>query len=441
MKWLEQRFIPIVRMGLVVGSILVCYMVWLAWCMGSSRLVMLSATGLVFMLPADIVMIFAPDDLRSRATERTLRMASTTLDKMVSGLTPESCLSVCQVLLPETSAVALAMTDTEKVLAYVGQNSSLYPEGSPIKTCATKQVLESGSMKTFTAITSDEYSDYAGDQKGDAKFIPAGIVVPLVVKDEVVGTIKFYYKRARDIDRTQLAIAWGFGQVLSMELSAHELDRQAELVARAEVKALQAQINPHFLFNTLNTIAALTRTEPLQARDLLREFAVFYRQTLENSESRIPISKELEQTHRYLKFEHARFGEDRIVETQHIESGCQQVLVPSFLIQPIVENAVRHGMRDEGPLHIDIHVATEGSDVLIAVADDGLGMDDKVADLLLQKATGPNKNSKGTGIALRNVAERIEKFYGIGSGIEVMSKPNEGTCVTLRLADAAPDHI
>ena len=108
-------------------------------------------------------------------------------------------------------------------------------------------------------------------------------------------------------------------------------------------------------------------------------------------------------------------------------------------MQPIVENAVRHAMRDEGPLHIDVQVATDGDDVLLAVADDGLGMDEPIARRLLEGSSQDiPKSSNGSGIALRNVAERIERFYGIGSGVEIMSKSGEGTCVTLRLVGVAP---
>ena len=124
------------------------------------------------------------------------------------------------------------------------------------------------------------------------------------------------------------------------------------------------------------------------------------------------------------------------METEHVEKGCEELPVPSFLVQPIVENAVRHAMRDEGALHVDVQVATDGDDILIAVADDGLGMDKAVADRLLASAESrsPSDSSKGTGMALRNVAERIERFFGVGSGVEIVSKPGEGTCVTLRLA-------
>lgn len=377
------------------------------------------------------------DIRRSQSTEHILGMASQTLDLMRSGLNQQACYGVCRLLLPETTAIAVAMTDRENVLAYVGALAADYPAGSPIHTAATREVLRSGELTTFQA------SGFEAEETGDSELpelprtVRGGIIAPLNVQERTVGTIKFYYRSPADIDRTQLAIARGFGQLLSTQLSTYELDRQAELTAKAEVKALQAQINPHFLFNTINTIAALTRTDPAQARNLLREFAVFYRQTLENSEQQIPLSRELEQTRRYLKFEHARFGEDRIIEHEAIESGCGDVLVPAFIVQPIVENSVRHAMSDEGPLHIDIHAEVDDGDVLIAVTDDGLGMTQATCDALLAKPSPTFGNDRGTGIALRNVAERLERFYGFDSGVDIVSKPGEGTCVTLRLARAA----
>ena len=376
---------------------------------------------LVLVVVAWVAMLVVPEQMRTSATERTLRLVSSALSHVEGGLTPGNCQAICELLLPETHAMAVAMTDTKHVTGYVGEDAAVFPVGSEIHTLATHQVLDTGEPGTFEAIVPTNLP--LAQRKLGLAVIPAGIIVPIKIRDEVVGTIKFYYRRRGEIDRSQMAIALGLGELLSTQFSADELDRQAELTDRAEVKALQAQINPHFLFNTLNTIAALTRTDPMQARDLLRVFAVFYRQTLENSESRIPLFRELEQTRRYLRFEYARFGEDRIVAHSHVEPGCENAPVPAFLIQPIV----------------DAYVATEGDDVLIAVTDDGLGMDEETARRLLEGPSGFDRTSdKGTGIALRNVAERVERFYGVGSGVEIMSKPGEGTSVTIRLANAAP---
>lgn len=422
----------------ILSAVTAVLLLLVAWGVAVGNVIasMLAGAGLAVVIVAFGTINLVPDTMRAEATERTLAVASETLRSCNHGLTSDNAAHICRLLLPETAAVGIAVTNTKKVLAYEGEHGVGKPVGSD-NTVPTLEVLESKRMETFVSMDdggqTTSYFSLMQNRSGHA----FGIIVPLLVQDEPMGAIKLYYRSGTDIDRTQLAIAKGFGELLSTQLSSYELDRQAELLARAEVKALQAQINPHFLFNTLNTIASLTRTDPIKARDLLREFSIFYRRTLEGTDQLIPLSRELEQTRRYLKIEKARFGEGRIVEEEFVEPGCESLPVPSFLVQPIVENSVRHAMREEGTLRIDIHVAVDGNDVLVAVADDGLGMDQETADKLLAAASGPSGAEKGTGIALKNVAERVERFYGADAGVEIISKPGEGTCVTLRLGEAA----
>lgn len=442
-EWLADHIGPIAHV--VIGVVSVALLAFLTWGIGMSNLTaaMVAGGGLAVIIVMGGSILLVPDNLRSQATERMLRVASLTLVHMRDGLNPQSCAAVCQVLLPETQASAIAMTDDVQTLAYVGDQLSLYQAGT-LNSAPTREVLTSGRVQTFTGLDRLEWADaaeIAGAQVADERgeLYPAGIIAPLVVSGRTVGTVKLFYRHGNELDRMQIAIARGLAELLSTQLTVSELDRQAELAAQAELRALQAQINPHFLFNTLNTISAFTRTDPTKARDLMREFSVFYRRTLESSQTTIPLSAELEQTRRYIHIEQARFGEDRIVLTERVEEGCGDVEVPGFIVQPLVENAVRHALRDEGPLHIDVQATTDGSDLLIAVADDGLGMDESVAGRLLEgpMQEAPHKGS-GTGVALRNVAERIELFYGVGSGVEIMSKLGEGSVITLRLVGAAP---
>lgn len=431
MRWLQNHFdLAVVALTAATVSALVVALVW-GVVLNIPSLIAISGVGAVGGLLLALVAASLPDSLRSLETERILRTASETMQHMSLGLTNESAHATCTLLLPETRAMAVGMTDRTRVLAYVGERAAEFPAGAPIRTQATRDVLESGRLTTFDSIIPVDL--LAGIPVSEAKPV-AGIVAPLIVRGQVVGTIKLYYRSPRNINRTQLSIARGFAELLSSQLSVYALDRQAELTAKAEVRALQAQINPHFLFNTINTIAAFTRTDPDRARNLLRDFAVFYRETLENSQSLIPMKREIEQTQRYLLFEHARFGDDRIIVAEHLEEGCEDVPVPAFIIQPIVENAVRHAMDDERPLHIDIYVLTEDGDVLISVSDDGVGMPQKVADTLIETSKA---SEEGTGIALRNITQRIKQFYGQGSSLEIVSRVGMGTCVTMRLIGAA----
>lgn len=328
--------------------------------------------------------------------------------------------------------MTVAITDEDNVLACAGEFEEKLLPDSPIHTLATRYVIEHGIVQSFNRVVDVVGSDGSHNQ------VPAGIIAPIKVGDRTVGTLKFYYKTPRAVDRTQYALASGFAEILSTQLAIHELEVQKELTARAEVRALQAQINPHFLFNTLNTIASFTRTDPLRARELLREFSSFYRATLDNSGSLIPVSREVAQTKRYLTFEKARFGEDRVLATFDVSEDVEDTLVPAFVIQPIVENAVRHGMGDADALVIDVSVHQDGEDaILISVADNGVGMDQGTAARLFdERSARPDASSPqggGAGVAMHNISERIHRFYGPHSYTRVESAPGKGTKVLLHL--------
>ena len=380
--------------------------------------------GMVTVAFAIIRSSFSPDKLRAQQTNKTLSLASQTLVYMRGGLSEQNCQEVCNILLPECQAMAVAMTDDKFVLGYAGAHAEAFPIGSAIHTPATHRVLASQTVEVFRS--SEAFASASNP------LIPAGIVAPLVVRGVSVGTLKLYYESDVLIDETHRAIAEGLAQLLSTQLSIAELDRQVELATKAELQALQAQINPHFLFNTINTIASLIRTDPARARVLLREFAAFYRQTLENSNDLIPLDRELQQTMRYFAFEQARFGAERVrLEADIDDFG--DLRVPSFIIQPIVENAVNHAMPAEGQLNIDISIEEAGDDVVITVADDGVGMSEEQARRLLQNASA---SEKGTGIALKNVDARLRAVFGPGSGVSVSSQIGKGTQVTLLLVGA-----
>jgi two-component system sensor histidine kinase LytS len=220
----------------------------------------------------------------------------------------------------------------------------------------------------------------------------------------------------------------GLGKLLSTQLELSELDRQTELATRMELKALQAQINPHFLFNTINTIASLIRTDPPKARELLREFAGFYRRTLENNDEMIPLHRELDYVRKYVMFEQARFG-DRVEASLHVPPVFHDVLVPAFVLQPLVENAVQHGMPTTGTLHIDVGARESDGLIHVEVSDDGVGIAPQDLPRVLEAGFG-----KGLGIALKNVDDRLKGYFGPCCGLTVASTPGRGTTVTLTIA-------
>jgi len=392
-----------------------------------ANVLVLFIAGVVFTLAITVLirLLMDPDSVRARQSNAVLQLASQTLEAMGEGLDAKSSQRICSLLLPSTAAIAVAITDDHSILGYAGYEESHNPTGAIIRTQATYATLADG--KTRVLFTPEEIGFPNG-----AHGINAAIIVPLAVGKDVKGTLKFYYRSANHISETQKSIAVGFGQLLSTQMAASALEEQTALATKMELKMLQSQINPHFLFNTINTIASLTRTDPAQARTLLREFAKFYRSTLEDSRDLIEFQREVEQTQRYFMFELARFGEDRLELICDIQPEVNEMMVPPFLLQPLVENAVRHAMPSEGKLTIRVTGMRTGDDVIVSVIDDGNGMTQEACQNILHPSS-----TQGMGIAVGNVHDRICGYFGPGTRLEAESELGKGTTVRLVLVDGA----
>lgn len=376
---------------------------------------------LVMSSLAFLWLIADPDSHSARQSDELLKLASQTLDCAKTGMTHEAAQKICEILLPATPAIAVAITDREQVLGYAGYNEENNQPGRKIRTIATKSSLQDGKPRIVY------HSQAIGLPESSSK-INAAIVEPLYIGKNIEGTIKFYYRNPFQVSKTQESIIHGLAELLSTQMAASALEDQKKLTTSMELKALQAQINPHFLFNTINTIVSLIRTDPNKARDLLREFAFFYRSTLEDSEDLIPLKKELQQVERYYQFEVARFGEERLELKIDIEDGLEELLVPSFIIQPLVENSIKHAMRAEGVLSIRIKGRFDGNTIIIKVIDNGVGMSQETIDSMFTK-----ESETGLGMAVKNAKSRIKGYFGPNSKMTIDSKVGKGTTVTFLL--------
>jgi len=388
---------------------------------GTPPLQFFLGTSFTLAVVGCIWLFLDPDTHAARQSAELLQIASKTLDAVKTGLTPEAAQTICELLLPATPAMAIAITDREVILGYSGYNAANNQPGRAIRTTATHECLEDGTPRVLRK------TDDIGLPASSAR-ISAAIIEPLYIGKSIEGTLKFYYRRAGELSQTQQSLAHGLAELLSTQMAAVALEEQVKLTTSMELKALQAQINPHFLFNTINTIASLIRTDPTKARELLREFAVFYRSTLEDAEDLIRLKRELEQVKRYVSFEVARFGEERLQLDVNVGNEIMDLKVPSFLIQPLVENAVKHAMRAEGKLTIVIDGSLEEKFVILSVSDDGVGMSEET------RANMMNKESEtGMGIAVKNVLDRIHGYFGPESGMTVESELGKGTTVKISL--------
>jgi two-component system LytT family sensor kinase len=210
-----------------------------------------------------------------------------------------------------------------------------------------------------------------------------------------------------------------------------KLEEQKRLLLEARLDALQRQINPHFLFNTLNSIASLVRMKPEMARQMTVKLANILRALLKDHDSYVPLSEELSFTDDYLDIEVVRFGAEKLRVMKEIDPRTLGILVPSILLQPLIENSIKHGLqpRLNGGTVI-LRSRLEGDRVLIEVADDGVGMGNRPASAL---------NRDGAGIGMKNVRERLEVLYGNQARFSVESNPGRGTLVSIEIPASLPE--
>jgi two-component system LytT family sensor kinase len=225
-----------------------------------------------------------------------------------------------------------------------------------------------------------------------------------------------------------VGIAIKVWDALRMELKFEE---QKRLLLEARLDALQRQINPHFLFNTLNSIASLVRLKPELAREMTVKLANILRALLKDHDTYVPLSEELSFTDDYLAIEVVRFGADKLRVEKEIDPRTLDVLVPSILLQPLIENSIKHGL--EPRIHggtVTLRSRLEGDRVRIEVADDGVGMGNRPQTALRRT---------GAGIGMKNVQERLEVLYGNQASFSVVSNPGRGTLVSIEIPTSLPD--
>ena len=212
-----------------------------------------------------------------------------------------------------------------------------------------------------------------------------------------------------------------------------KLEEQKRLLLEARLDALQRQINPHFLFNTLNSITSLVRVKPELAREMTVKLANILRALLRDHDTYVPLREELQFTDDYLDIEVVRFGAGKLRVEKEIDPRTLEVLVPSIILQPLIENSIKHGLepRINGGT-VTLRSRLHGDRVTIEVADDGVGMGNKPASALKRA---------GAGIGMKNVQERLEVLYGNQARFEVVSNPGRGTLVSIEIPANLPEGV
>ncbi len=345
-----------------------------------------------------------------RATYQTLHAASRAGQHLRTGLHAAGAAKASKQLRSLLGCDALAITDTESVLAWDGAAEEL------------KAVL----MELASGVLSD----------GRTVVVPVShalnaVVAPIRAGNRVVGAVAAFAPQtgAGLVRATSELADW-----VAVQVELAELDASRTLLMEAEVRALRAQISPHFIYNSLNAIASFINTDPARARELVVEFADFTRYSFRRHGDFTTLAEELRSIDRYLLLEKARFG-DRVQVSLRIAPEVLSTVIPFLSLQPLVENAVRHGLEaKEGPGHITICANDSGAFAEVTIEDDGVGIDpEHLRSVLAGHADGDH-------VGLRNVDARLRQVYGDEHGLVIETAPGEGTLITIRVPKSQPSH-
>ncbi|MBY6413105.1 histidine kinase [Rhodococcus sp. BP-252] len=346
-----------------------------------------------------------------RAVHSTLHTASLAARPLRQGLDAESAAEAAPHLRALTGGDALGVADADaSLLTWNGPYDELagpFLEASSRAIEGERRVLLSYPL-------------------GPDHAVRAVIAQPLLIEDVgvvgVLGAVTTSVPGPGMLGAISEVARYACGQI---ELA--ELDASRARLDRAEVRALRAQISPHFIYNALGTIASFVRTDPDRARELVLEFADFTRYSFRTAGEFTVLADELRNIDRYLTLERARFG-DTLQVTLRVAPEVLSVVLPFLALQPLVENAVRHGLAGRsGGGTITIVAADEGTDCLISVEDDGVGMD---PDML---RSGSLNVEEGAHVGLSNVDDRLRAAFGNDYGLVVDTAPGAGTKVSMRV--------
>jgi LytS/YehU family sensor histidine kinase len=345
---------------------------------------------------------------RRRRPTPALELLDATLPELRRGLTEAAARTVAYELFEKLGYGAVAVTDAHEVLAFVGAGADHHGAGDrPIRP-VYEAIARNAPLLAPLAIRTE--------CPHPACPLGAAAVVPLQLDERAAGAVVAYATRGSPLDETAVATLESIGRHLSSQLQLSEL-------RTATTTALQAQMEPHFVFNALNTIASFIRTEPERARRLVLAFADHLRSRLARPGEFVSLEEELRHVRSYLELEQARFG-PQLQVTIDAAPEALQVRVPPLVVQPLVENAIKHGKTDR-PLHLLVRARVRRGRLRITVRDDGRGIARDVLDRVLEPGVG-----EGTGLGLANVDRRLTAHYG--AGVRLRSFPF-GTVVRLEV--------
>lgn len=364
-------------------------------------MILANAVGVSIVLLIIQDIIEEKDIIAGKQAKLSLEIANKTLPYFRNG---ESLNEVCKIISDSLGAKAVVITNEKYITASYSTSEDFKIAHTDIKSEVTKKVLKTGKICIIGQCDDVKYFQCVTGK------IKSCIISPLFQGDKVSGTLKIYFDTKENVTASNQYLVEGLSLLISTQLELSSVENLKTMAKEAELKALQTQINPHFLFNALHTTSFFVRKDPNKAREIIIDLSTYLRYNLENSCKLVPLEMELEQVKAYFNIEKARFG-DKISLNIDVDENIKNISIPSLIIQPLVENSIKHGLlkKREGGF-VNIIAKKENKGCLITIEDNGIGIDQKIIDNLDDRI---DKN-----IGLKNVHNRIKLIYGKGLVVE-----------------------
>lgn len=385
-------------------------------------MILISSLGTSIFISIITMYLRQEEETRATQTHSVLKLTNQTLPYFRNGLNFKSAEQVVRIIKKYTNFDAISITDRNTILAHIGAGSDHHISGKTMVTTLSESVIQSGQVKVA------RNAEEIGCSHIDCP-LQAAIVVPLRVSDNVAGTLKMYYTDSWKLTPVEIQLATGLGEIFANQIALGEAEMQAKLVRDAEIKSLQAQVNPHFFFNAINTISAMVRRDSEKARQLLLQLSTYFRSNLVGArETQITLAQERQHVKAYLSLEMTRFPDKYDVELNN--SVSDDVLLPPFTIQVLVENALKHafGNRKSGN-RVVVNVYSQNNRLIITVKDNGNGISPELMKKLGHQSV---PSDHGSGTALHNLNQRLVGLYDEQSALQFESS-DKGTNVTISI--------
>lgn len=352
------------------------------------------------------------------ATRQALTIAEEALPYLRKDSSMELATGLAALLYDRLKLAAVSVTNKSEVLAHKGLGDKHHQSGDPVTSPLAIKAIETKKIQV-TYLKSELACDY------EKCPLEAAVIIPITEADEVTSLITFYFRKAQHISPVELMMAEGLGQYISNQLNVLATEKLKAHIRDAELRNLQAQINPHFLFNTLQLIASLFREDPQTARKLTLKLASYMRFNLRLvSKSLVELERECEHVEAYTAIIQERFrGRLQIVFTR--PTDVSNVFIPPSTIQPLVENAVQHGLKNvTDDARVEITIRKNDWELVVSVRDNGCGFPKHI---LPQVSHMPLVGEKNGGTGIYNVNQRLVHLIGETARLHIMNLAHGGS--------------